>query len=152
MRPSTAATNKSGPEQSTTVRESHKEVRRNASPFRQSAAGETDTKIRKSSESTEENSTGVGCEEDCSYPTDNANGPIHPKSAKTCEKRYANALSTGNEQTCVDVSFDQNTNEFYEENPHSSETSSKKPEQKKSFIVSGTKRIFTSIVSSLLPK
>jgi GTP-binding protein EngB required for normal cell division len=147
-RPSTAAPNKrSGQEQSTTVRESHNEVRRNEPPIRQSTAGETDTKRN---QSTEENSTSVnhdskihenltGCAEDCCYPpTSIANVPIHPKSAENREKRCANALATGNEHTCVEVSSDQNASEFDEENPHSSETSSKKSEQKKFASVSGT--------------
>jgi hypothetical protein len=129
------------------VRESHNEVRRNEPPIRQSTAGETDTKRN---QSTEENSTSVnhdskihenltGCAEDCCYPpTSIANVPIHPKSAENREKRCANALATGNEHTCVEVSSDQNASEFDEENPHSSETSSKKSEQKKFASVSGT--------------
>jgi Fe-S-cluster-containing dehydrogenase component len=142
------------------VRESHNEPLRNASPIRQSTAGETD---KKRSQSTEENSTKVnhdskihenptGCAEDCSYPAISiANVPIHLKSAsaENSEKCYANALATENEQTCVEVSSDQNASEFDEENPHSSETSSKKSEQKKSISVSG---IVSNWVSSLFPK
>jgi hypothetical protein len=140
------------------VRESHNEALRNASPIRQSTAGETD---KKRSQSTEENSTKVnhdskihenptGCAEDCSYPAISiANVPIHLKSAENSEKCYANALATENEQTCVEVSSDQNASEFDEENPHSSETSSKKSEQKKSISVSG---IVSNWVSSLFPK
>jgi hypothetical protein len=140
------------------VRESHNEALRNASPIRQSTAGETD---KKRSQSTEENSTKVnhdskihenptGCAGDCSYPaTSIANVPIHPKSAENSEKCYANALATENEHTCVEVSSDQNASEFDEENPHSSETSSKKSEQKKSISVSG---IVSNWVSSLFPK
>lgn len=140
------------------MRESHNEVRRNAPPIRQSEAGETD---KKRSQSTEENSTKVnhdskihenptGCAEDCSYPpTSIANDPIHPKSAENGETRYANALATGNEQTCVEMSSDQNASEFDEGNPHSSETSSKKSEQKKFTSVSGT---VSNWFSSLLSK